>query len=259
MKFSICIGGLTYNITCLTGQFYEEHGKPYECPYSEDACSLSVTEDTLKAYPYYDSRLSICANETVYLLDSVIRHCLDHNRMIIHGAAIACHGSGYLFAAPSGTGKTTHIGLWEKYLDGVEIINGDKPMLNFDKGITVCGTPWNGKENLGGNLSAPLKAIVVLKQGKKNLFQRLDAEASVIALLQQSFYPVDKVCGPKTVAYIGKIVNSIPIFSLECDISKEAFEVCYNGLRAFAAEGTAEPATGKDGGESRTDAKNSDR
>ena len=42
---------------------------------------------------------------------------------------ISFDGQGIAFAAPSGTGKTTHIKLWQRlYGDRVEIINGDKPL-----------------------------------------------------------------------------------------------------------------------------------
>ena len=48
----------------------------------------------------------------------------------MHGAVIEYEGNGYMFSADSGTGKTTHILLWRKFLgDKVKIVNGDKPFL----------------------------------------------------------------------------------------------------------------------------------
>lgn len=34
------------------------------------------------------------------------------DRFLLHGAAVAYGGAAYLFTAPSGTGKSTHIRLW---------------------------------------------------------------------------------------------------------------------------------------------------
>lgn len=232
MKFSINVGGLEYNIDCLTNEFYNYHAKVFECPYDTNAFNIEVNEDKLKSYKYYDKNMSIYANEVSYILNEIIIHCLDYNRMIIHGAAIGYNDNAYLFVAPSGTGKTTHIKLWQKYLnDKVTIINGDKPMLEFNDEIIVHGTPWNGKEKYGQNISLPLKAIIFLKQSNINSFYKSINNNSITNLLKQSFYSFDKEYGPKVVKYIEKLVNSIPIYQLECDVSREAFNVCYSGLK----------------------------
>ena len=68
----------------------------------------------------------------------------------MHGVALCYQQNGYLFLAPSGVGKTTHTNLWKEHLkDKVDIINGDKPILEFtqDK-IILHASPWCGKENI---------------------------------------------------------------------------------------------------------------
>lgn len=86
---------------------------------------------------------------------------LLHKRLFIHTwAAITYKNYAYIFCAPSGTGKTTHISLWKKFLGkDVGIINGDKPFLSFENEngqnrITVCGSPWAGKKLWQKNRSA---------------------------------------------------------------------------------------------------------
>lgn len=50
--------------------------------------------------------------------------------MLMHGAVVEFSGRAYMFTAPSGTGKSTHVRLWRKHLgDAVRIINGDKPLV----------------------------------------------------------------------------------------------------------------------------------
>ena len=66
-----------------------------------------------------------------------------------------------MFTAPSGTGKSTHARLWrEAFGERVVMINDDKPLLLVrPEGVTVYGTPFRGKHGLGGDRSAPLRAI----------------------------------------------------------------------------------------------------
>lgn len=70
----------------------------------------------------------------------------------MHGAVVAWKDQGYLFTAPSGTGKSTHLALWKKYLgDQAEVINGDKPFLKvMEDEVWVYGTPWAGKRTVTG-------------------------------------------------------------------------------------------------------------
>ena len=84
-------------------------------------------------------------------------------------------GLGYLFTAPSGTGKSTHIRLWRQFLgEAGHIVNGDKPFLSVEEGkVFVWGSPWAGKENWQKNRKAPLHGICLLKQGQKNKICRL--------------------------------------------------------------------------------------
>ena len=74
----------------------------------------------------------------------------DRNRFLMHGAVVSWKQEGYIFTAPSGTGKTTHVRLWKEHLGpDVEIINGDKPVLEVGEDeIIAYGTPWAGKERL---------------------------------------------------------------------------------------------------------------
>ncbi len=231
MEFSISVGGLKYHIISLSDDFYYLKGKKFECLQNKEDYRIEVTVDVLKKYSNFNPERSVYSNETGYILDEVVRHCLDYNRMIVHGAAIEHKGNAFLFIAPSGTGKTTHVKLWKDYLkDEVKVINGDKPMLEFGKEIIVHGTPWNGKEGYGENISAPLKAIVVIKQDSVNSFRKLNTNESISNMMYNCFYSIDKECGPKVSGYLTEIINRIPIYELSCNISKEAFDTCYKGL-----------------------------
>lgn len=153
------------------------------------------------------------------------------DRFVFHGAAIEYGGKAYLFTAPSGTGKTTHINLWKQYLgDKVDIINGDKPIIKAGNISTVYGTPWAGKEGYQRNASAPLKAICILKQGKENKITKLEVAEAVNHLMRQVYLPSDSSALSKTLELLGTVIENTPVYILECDISKEAFETSFNQM-----------------------------
>ena len=86
------------------------------------------------------------------------------DRMLLHAAILQYEGRAYAFLGRSGTGKSTHTGLWLKYLDGSKIVNGDKPILSIgEKDVIAYGTPWMGKEGRGENTQAPLMKRYVVR------------------------------------------------------------------------------------------------
>lgn len=93
---------------------------------------------------------------------------LPFNRVFFHGTAFLWRGKAWIFAAVSGTGKTTQYLHWKAlYGEEVQIINGDKPVLAFDDGnITVHPSPWNGKEGMGQD--PPLPAAFNFLSGLHN-------------------------------------------------------------------------------------------
>ncbi len=155
----------------------------------------------------------------------------DFDRFVFHGAAIEYKGEAYIFTAPSGTGKTTHINLWKKNLGNrVDVINGDKPIIKVDDIATVYGTPWAGKENLCRNTSAPLRAICILKQSETNDIRSLDRSQAVNYLMQQVYLPKNEKALSKTLSLLGRLIQNTPVYLLECDISDVAFKTAFEIL-----------------------------
>ena len=173
--------------------------------------------------------LEACESLCIY---RCIGEQLQHfDRFVFHGAAIEYDGKAYLFTAPSGTGKTTHINLWKKYLgDKVDIINGDKPIIMAGNVSIVYGTPWAGKENWQRNVSAPLKAICILKQGKTNNIIRLEKSEAVKHLMRQVYLPHNPISLSKTLELLGTMIERTPVYMLECDMTEQAFNASYNAM-----------------------------
>ena len=70
--------------------------------------------------------------ETLAVYRQIAEAMPARDTLLFHGSALAADGVGYLFTAPSGTGKSTHARLWRELLGGrVRMINDDKPLLRL--------------------------------------------------------------------------------------------------------------------------------
>ncbi len=170
--------------------------------------------------------------EDICLYRAIAEQLPLFDRTVFHGAAIEVDGKGYIFTAPSGTGKTTHIGLWMRaFGDKVSVINGDKPILRIDcDEVTVCSTPWMGKEGLGSISEAPLGAIVLLKRSTENKITKIAPNEHFPDLVKQFYLPRNIDARLKAIEIVDRVLKSVPIYLLECNMSLEAAHLSYKTL-----------------------------
>lgn len=152
---------------------------------------------------------------------------------LYHGAVIEYEGRGYVFAARSGTGKSTHIGLWQKrFGDAVRVINGDKPIMRFENDtLYAYGTPWCGKEGWETNASVPVRAICFLTRGSENIIRQIHPADAVMRTFEQVLTPNDLSSVDAMFPLLDKMLMEIPCYLLTCTISEEAAAVAYEGMR----------------------------
>lgn len=155
------------------------------------------------------------------------------NIILIHSAAIAVDGKAYLFTAPSGTGKTTHIRLWKKkFGDKAIVVNGDKPLVSVTADeIRVWGTPWDGKEHWSTNISAPIAGICQIGRGEENEICPVSAGDALARLYSQTYHPTTEAGMRKTVQLLLQIAQRVPFWRLKCNMSTEAAEVSYAAMK----------------------------
>ncbi|MBR6848766.1 MAG: hypothetical protein IKM88_00825, partial [Lachnospiraceae bacterium] len=94
--------------------------------------------------------------ETLAVYRKIAEQMPFYDTFLFHGSAIAVDGTGYLFTAKSGTGKSTHTRLWRELLgQRATMINDDKPLIrvNVDGNAVIYGTPWDGKHRLSNPIS----------------------------------------------------------------------------------------------------------
>lgn len=154
--------------------------------------------------------------------------------LVIHSSTLKWNGKGLLFSAPSETGKSTQVKLWQKYLDDVTILNDDTPAVRMiNNKPYVFGTSWAGSKSIHSNGYAPLAAIILLEQAPNNVIRRLNNHQEVILkLLPRVFLPYfDQDMVRAFMGIFEKLMLSVPIYFLQCRPDKEAMELVYECVK----------------------------
>ena len=147
---------------------------------------------------------------------------------LFHSSVVSYRGRAYMFLGVSGTGKSTHTGLWLRNIEGTQMVNDDNPVVRQTAdGIKVYGSPWSGKTPCYRNVSYPLGALVQLSQAPHNAIRRLRPLEAYAALMPS-------ISGKRWYAHIADglhkmettIISEIPIFHLECLPDADAARVC---------------------------------
>ncbi len=198
--------------------------------------SVSVTEDEIsaEAAQYGDRTFSNGYCESICLYRAIAEKLPSYDGFVFHGAAVNICGKGYIFAARSGTGKTTHISLLlDNYPDDVTIINGDKPIIRrIGQAWFVCSTPWAGKEGWKRNTSAPLAGIVLLERSEHNFIEKTEPRDHFDAVMGQVYLPR---CGEgqlKTFELIDKMSEETDFYRLGCNMEPDAARTSFSMFSA---------------------------
>lgn len=161
------------------------------------------------------------------------RRLLNFDGMMLHASAVAVDGKAYLFSADSGTGKSTHVGLWRQLLgdERVRIINDDKPALRLENGTWyVYGTPWSGKYGLNLNLRCPLAGICFLQRAPVNKIEPYTNSDIVFRFLKQTYRSKKAHIQEKTLSHIGSLLEKVPVWRLECNMEPAAAVLSYRAM-----------------------------
>ena len=179
-----------------------------------DLTLLSVTDEDCKVREYGFSG---------YAISELM---LRHKRLVLHSSCISVNGRAILFSAPSGTGKSTHTGLWKRYVKDTVYINDDTPIIRLDRDkVYACGSPWSGKTNLNSSISSEVFGIVFLERGNKNHIEKLCGAQAFARLLGETRKFPFKDSVEMAAEFCGELIERVPIYRLSCDISEEAVRV----------------------------------
>ena len=212
--------------------FIERQCKDYLCEDGEVDFSVSVTaEEIAEEQKHGEFSKDYC--ESICMYRHICERISAYNVFLMHSSVIEVNGYAYAFTAKSGVGKSTHTALWLKHIPGARVLNGDKPLyrLEEDGSFTVFGTPWNGKENWGENISAPLAAICFLDRGEKNSIRPATADETLERLMHQLYLRGERGSVTRQLILMDALVNGAKFFLLSCNISEEAAKIAYEAMR----------------------------
>lgn len=152
--------------------------------------------------------------------------------VLIHASLVRQNSKGYAFTAKSGTGKSTHVGLWLRYLPGCDMMNDDNPIIRITDGKPfIYGSPWSGKTPCYRNVKAPLGAITQIVRAKENSIEQNSPIESFACLLPAcSTMKWDSGIFDNICNIITKIVETTGIYTLHCLPDKEAAIICNKAI-----------------------------
>lgn len=158
-----------------------------------------------------------------------------NDAFVLHSAVFDVDGTGVAFAAHSGTGKTTHLLLWQRLLgDRLTVVNGDKPIVRFfpdapDTPIAF-GTPWNGKEHLGENTRTPLKHICFIERAADNSAVPMQRDEAINLIFNQVYMPKNPAAVLNTMRLIDRLISSCKLWKISCNMQPAAADTAFSAI-----------------------------
>ena len=202
-------------------------------------CVRMTQDDIDRKRKQYEAENGECtlwdgALEIIALHEKLSEKLIDCGVLMMHGAAVACHGCSFIFSAGSGTGKSTHVLKWLKNVPNTIVVNGDKPFISFPPSggqPMACGSPWAGKENMYTNTIVPLKAIILMERAEENHMERVNFAEAFPFLLQQTYRPNNEGKMRKTLSLMQQLNSNVSFWRFKCNNFKDdCFDVAYSAL-----------------------------
>jgi hypothetical protein len=153
---------------------------------------------------------------------------IGYGGFLLHSSCLRYDGKAYMFTADSGTGKSTHTGLWREYIKDVKMINDDKPAIRLIDGLFyAAGTPWSGKTDQSENVLVPVGAVALLYRSEDNVINRSTNQKAVSELLKQTLLPPKKESTDKLADLLDKFIRTVPVYDFGCNISEQAVKTSF--------------------------------
>ena len=210
-------------------------------PSLHQCCSMLISGD------FHHAKVWIRGSEAerLYALDSALMLLYTFasskfDTLLIHASAVEYDGKAFLFLGKSGTGKSTHSRLWLDHISGAILLNDDNPIVRIIDGKAYAyGSPWSGKTPCYKNRRLPLAGIVRLKQASENRMSPISGIKAYAALLPScSGMKLNHEMAEDIHSTISKVIESVPVYTLECRPDKEAAILCHQKFMADNIVGT---------------------
>ena len=197
----------------------------------DEEIERAIKTDEIEGLPPRRHKREYCEELAAYRM--IAEKMPDYDTFLFHGSVICVDNEAYIFTAKSGTGKSTHAGLWRQLLgDRAIMVNDDKPFIRIaDDEVIVYGTPYDGKHHLSNNIAVPVKAVSIVNRSLENHIEKADYKDAYPMFIQQTYRPSDPVRMAKTMDLVSKFINKVAVYHLYCNMDIEAAEIAYQTMK----------------------------
>lgn len=211
-----------------------EQAKPYQIKFTgEPDIVIHSYADLIKA-----KTPSFSDDDAEYLGTggAFYKELLKFDGFRFHSSAVVVDGHAYLFSANSGTGKSTHTGLWlQQFGERAYILNDDKPALRLIDGVWYAfGTPWSGKHDISVNTGVPVAGIAILERGEENHIEPYSGKEAIFDIFRQSNRPKAMEYRVRLLELLDQLIRNVPVWKLRCNMQPEAAIVSYEAMSGKA-------------------------
>lgn len=192
-------------------------------------CFNDVTYDVCDTEKYAEVPRGIAVKNYIghFFNDALVQH----GGIVAHASTIVYENQAITFTASSGTGKSTHTGLWKRYYPETIIINDDMPAISEMNGTYhAFGTPWSGKTAINENVSAPLKAMVFIERADVCSIEEIKPIDGLLRMLGEVRTLPYKAYSDKLIENLSNLFKSVPSYLLRCNISRDAVDIVKNKI-----------------------------
>ncbi len=137
-----------------------------------------------------------------------------HRGVLVHAAAVEIQGRAWVFAGPSGSGKSHWTRQW---LDrGSTLLDEDRIVLReLDGQLWAFGTPWHVEPHLCSPRGAPLERIFFLQETTPDAVEETTPATATALLLRSCFLPIyDTESTQAVLAVAGRAALQAQVFRL---------------------------------------------
>lgn len=154
------------------------------------------------------------------------------NAVLVHASLVRQDGWGYAFTAKSGTGKSTQVANWLRYIPGCDLMNDDNPVIRIIDGTPyIYGSPWSGKTPCYRNIKARLGAMTRINRSEENRVAEAETiEAFTTLLTACSTMKWDHEIFNNISKIIATIIETTPNYNLFCRPDRESAIVCNQAI-----------------------------
>lgn len=158
--------------------------------------------------------------------------------LLIHASLVRHDGRGYAFTAKSGTGKSTQVSNWLRYIPGCDLMNDDNPVVRVIGGeVYIYGSPWSGKTPCYRDVKAPLGAVTKICRDTVNRVERMPPIHAFATLLTAcSSMKWDSGIYNAICDTVTRVVEKIPVYTLHCLPDRESAIVCHDAIAKNTCE-----------------------